>query len=263
MALLAMAWLVADATHGPSAPKPASAHEDHPAWPLEVRRLGPERGETPVVIVLHGFGAPGDDLVPLARTLRAGTSYRMVVPAAPMSLPQGGRAWWPIDFASRQQQYTGGEGRDLRGERPAGLAQARAQLEALVGRVGAAYGVPRRKIALVGFSQGAMLALDALLHMAEPVGCLGFLSGSFISERDWRRRLEARRAAVPVFMSHGTRDTILPFALSRALRDALRQHGHAVSWHPFEGGHTIPAPVVRALRSFLKGCFGSAQSAKP
>src|SRR5438552_18316161 len=60
-------------------------------------------GDGPVIVLLHGFGAPGDDLVPLAEVFAHGLpGVRWVFPAAPLELPMGfgdARAWWMIDMA--------------------------------------------------------------------------------------------------------------------------------------------------------------------
>lgn len=226
---------------------------------LSVRRLGPESGDAPVVVLLHGFGAPGDDLVPIARMLGEHGAYRFVVPEAPIALPEGGRAWWWIDFAAREAQLASGQGLDLRQERPKELPRARAHVEALLTQVASRYRVPRARIALVGFSQGAMLALDTLLHASEPVGCVGLLSGTFIAEQEWLPRM-AKHHTVPVFMSHGAYDPLLPFRLSEALRDKLRAHGYEVTWREFAGGHEIPPQVLDALDAFLGRCFDAGAS---
>jgi phospholipase/carboxylesterase len=223
---------------------------------LSVRRFGQENGSAPVVVLLHGFGAPGDDLVPLAQVLGAEGHFRFAVPAAPIALAEGGRAWWPIDFASRQEQLARGEGVDLRAEQPKELPQARAHVEALLTQTTQRYKVPRSRIALVGFSQGAMLALDTLLHTSEPVGCVAMLSGSLIAEQDWMPRL-AKQRAVPLFMSHGMYDPVLPFRLSEQLRDLLRGQGYRVTWQEFAGGHEIPPQVLRELGDFLQSCLAA------
>lgn len=222
---------------------------------LSVRRFGPESGDAPLVVLLHGFGAPGDDLVPIARLLGENSDYRFAVPEAPMTLPEGGRAWWWIDFASRQAQLERGEGLDLRKEQPKELPRARAHVEALLSQLASRYRLPRARIALVGFSQGAMLALDTLLHASEPVGCVALLSGTFVAEQEWLPRM-AKQRAVPLFMSHGVYDQVLPFRLSEALRDTLRGHGYKVTWREFAGGHEIPPKVLDDLADFLRECFG-------
>ena len=58
-------------------------------------------GTGPIVVLVHGFGAPGDDLVPLADEISAPAGTRFVFPAAPLSLGPDSRAWWMIFWMSR------------------------------------------------------------------------------------------------------------------------------------------------------------------
>ena len=61
----------------------------------------------------------------------------------------------------------------------------------------------------------------------------------------------ARVKGVPVFMSHGTRDPLLPFATSRALRDTLASAGADLDWVEFPGGHEIPRPVLAGVARLI------------
>src|SRR5579871_3411427 len=98
-------------------------------------------GEGPVVVLLHGFGAPGDDLAPLWRVLPAPAGTRFAFPEAPLSLASlgmpDGRAWWMIDIARFQRARTPADVEELMVEVPSGLGAARervvAMLEALDG----------------------------------------------------------------------------------------------------------------------------------
>ena len=194
-------------------------------------------------ILLHGFGAPGDDLVGLAPYLAA--PARFVFPAAPITLPGmygDGRAWWPLDLAKLDAQLRSGK-RDF-SEIPEGLADARASVSRLVDHYA------DKPVVLGGFSQGAMLALDVALHRETKLAAVVMLSGTLIAEPEWTPLLP-RMAGVPVFMSHGRRDPLLPFAIAELLRDRLIAAGAAVEWHAFDGGHEIPQRVVDALGTFL------------
>jgi len=214
-------------------------------------------GDGPVVVLLHGFGAPGDDLVPLWRTLAAPLGTRFVFPAAPVDLGRaymGGRAWWRIDLEERMRRQALGEARDLT-EVPEGLDAARGQLDTLLDEATRALGPPPGKIVLGGFSQGAMLALDAALRSARPLAGLVLLSGTHIAANEWAARFDARRG-LPVFMSHGRADELLPFALSERLKDTLTAHGFPVEWVPFRGGHGIPPDVAAGVGAFLQRVLG-------
>jgi phospholipase/carboxylesterase len=210
-------------------------------------------GDGPVVVLLHGFGAPGEDLVPLWRVLAAPSGTRFVFPAAPIDLgPQymGGRAWWHIDLEERMRRQALGEKRDL-SEVPEGLDAARGQVEALLDDVERTLRPPTGKMVLGGFSQGAMLALDTAVRSVRPLAGLVLLSGTHVAANEWAKRFDARRG-LPVFMSHGQSDEILPFAVSDGLRATLGEHGLAVEWVPFRGGHGIPPNVVEGTSAFLR-----------
>jgi phospholipase/carboxylesterase len=214
---------------------------------LTTRIAGPD-GPTPLTaILLHGFGAPGDDLVGLAPYLK--TRARFVFPAAPIELDAmygEGRAWWPLDLMKLDAQLRSAK-RDF-SEVPEGLAEARAKISALVDEVGR-----DGKVVLGGFSQGAMLALDVALHRDAKLAGIVLLSGTLIADSEWTPLLP-RLAGVPIFMSHGRHDPLLPFSIAESLRDRLTAAGAAVEWHAFGGGHEIPADVLDAADSFLSVC---------
>ena len=63
-------------------------------------------GTGPVVVLLHGYGAPGTDLVPLWRELAVPREVRFVFPEAPLALGNGGRAWWQLDMARLQDRFS-------------------------------------------------------------------------------------------------------------------------------------------------------------
>ncbi len=218
---------------------------------LRVRIVGDADAPGPVVVLLHGFGAGGDDLVPLGRVLLAPAGTRFVFPEAPLGLGRefgGGRAWWAINMEERMRRLALGQ-YDI-DRVPEGLDEARAKVEELLGEVERTLQPPARKLVLGGFSQGAMLSLDVALRTSRALAGLVVMSGSHIAAHEWAPRLEARRG-LPVFMSHGEGDDLLPFSVAEGLRDTLAAHGMPVDWVPFRGGHGIPPNVVHGVGAFL------------
>jgi phospholipase/carboxylesterase len=210
-------------------------------------------GSGPVVILLHGFGASGDDLVALGDVLAVPKGTRFLFPEGPLSLSMGfgdSRAWWIIDMARIQADRAAGRIRDLSQETPKGLAPAREQILAFLKEVEQKLAADPRKTILGGFSQGAMLSCDALLHTDRPYAGLVQLSGNLVSHPVWGP-LMPKRKGLPVFQSHGMQDDILPYIGAERLRDALSKSGLAVEWHPFRGGHEIPESVIQRLGVFL------------
>ncbi|MDN5943474.1 MAG: hypothetical protein L0H94_16470 [Nitrospira sp.] len=210
-------------------------------------------GNGPVVILLHGFGAPGNDLVSLADVLDVPTGTRFVFPEGPLSLsfgPRDARAWWLIDMARIAQDQAAGRVRDLSNEIPKGLAPARDTMLTFLKEVEHTLRADPRKTVLGGFSQGAMLSCDAMLHTDRPYAGLVQLSGNLLAQQVWNPLLPKRKG-LPVFQSHGTQDELLTYIGAERLRDTLTHAGLSVEWHSFRGGHEIPRPVLQRLGPFI------------
>jgi phospholipase/carboxylesterase len=210
-------------------------------------------GHGPLVLLLHGFGASGDDLVSLADVLNVPTGTRFVFPEGPLSLsfgPMDARAWWLIDMARMQADRMAGRVRDLSQDIPKGLAPARESMQAFINEVEREFGADPRMTLLGGFSQGAMLSCDVMLRTAQPYAGLIQLSGTLLATQEWIPLLQERKG-LPVFQSHGTQDEILPYVGAERLRDTLSHGGLAVEWHSFRGAHEIPRTVLRQLGPFI------------
>jgi phospholipase/carboxylesterase len=205
-----------------------------------------ERGGTAVVL-LHGWGARGDDLVGLARAL-VRPRTRFFVPVAP--LPEGtGRAWWHLDPADRPSHAWDDQG-DANYKPHRQVGAVRASVQTVLGTIRSRYAPD--VLVLGGFSQGAMVSYDVALAAEPPVDRVAAMSGVMLA--DSLPGLRASHAPKPrIFISHGRQDSMLPFAAAEKAKEMLERHGYAVEWHPFEGAHEIPSSVVEALTSFLFG----------
>lgn len=232
--------------------------------PLEARVVQPDPSARPelAVVLCHGFGAPGTDLVPLAGELlerrpSLASGVRFVFPAAPLVLPGFGwgeaRAWFPIDLEAQIALRASGEAARarLRGQVPEGLAQARRQLAACLEAVAQTSGLSPGRIVLGGFSQGAMVGTDLALRADQAPAALVILSGILLAEGEWRARAP-RRKGLRVLQSHGRSDPILPFSDAEALRDLLVQAGLEVEFIPFDGPHTIAWQALDRLGALLE-----------
>jgi len=213
-------------------------------------------GDGPAIVLCHGYGAPGDDLVPLARVIDAGREMRWFFPEAPLALDLGmgmeSRAWWHIDMMRLQEALMRGEARMLAEETPVGLAEARAALESCLEELSTRFAVSRERLFLGGFSQGAMLSTELALHANRPFAGLVLMSGTLLSESRWRVAAANTGAQLDVLMSHGRADPLLPFEGAEALRALLEKSGARVQWVPHGGAHEIPSVVLDRLGTFLR-----------
>ncbi|BCA55221.1 putative Carboxylesterase [Nitrospira sp. KM1] len=216
-------------------------------------------GDGPLVILLHGFGAPGDDLVAIGEVLTVPKGTRFLYPEGPLSLSMGygeSRAWWLIDMARIEADRAAGRVRDLSDEVPRGLPQARETFERFLSQLPRSLPFNPRTTCIGGFSQGAMLTADVFMRTSLPCAGLIQLSGTLIAKQDWRPAI-SRRSGVPVFQSHGMQDQILSYLMAERLRDAFVKAGLTVDWHSFRGGHEIPEPVLLRLGAFLSRVLGA------
>lgn len=224
------------------------------AGDLDVNLLG--EGDDLLVVLCHGFGAPGTDLVPLAAELVALSprlgAHRFAFPTAPIDLSPmglwGGRAWFPIDLAALDAANRQGRADVLAAAEPPGMALARRKLRAAIEVLMGSR--PWSRVVLGGFSQGAMMALDLALRLEEaPAAVLAF-SPTLVDRASWARGAALRRG-LPVVISHGRQDPLLPIAATESLAGLLREHALEVDYVPFEGPHTIPFEALTHAAELL------------
>jgi len=198
------------------------------------------------VICLHGYGADMRDLAPLAAELEAKRPITWFFPDAPETLDWGGRAWFPIDVAAFEEAQRAGTPRDLSLREPPGLEWAREELQGFIKGLER----PWENIVLMGFSQGAMLAVDLALRAESPPAGVAILSGTLVDKKT-TAELAAAKKGLPFFQSHGSVDPILGFAQARALEKILIEAGWKGQLRRFEGGHAIPAETLDGLKGWL------------
>lgn len=223
---------------------------------IKVRLTGGEDreggGDGPLVVLMHGFGAPGTDLVGLWRVLDVPHDVRFAFPEAPNEIPGmfGARAWWMLDLARAEAALAEGP-RSYAREVPPGMEAATDQIVAMLDGLQSALGAGDAPLIIGGFSQGSMAACNAVFTRDINPSGLVVLSGTPVNLARWQDGM-AERQGVRVFQSHGERDALLSFDAARELRDAMRTAGLRTEWVPFRGGHEIPMPVLDGLSSFLR-----------
>jgi phospholipase/carboxylesterase len=216
------------------------------------------------VILCHGFGAPGTDLVALGPDLAAmcpelSADVVYLFPEGPLDLGayglQGARAWWMIDIERFQRAFGDPEkmARFRRGI-PEGMPESSQLVQEFVGEVHRRLKIPPSRMILGGFSQGSMVTTDVALRISERPAGLCVFSGSLIAEEQWKSLAE-KRGPLPVLQSHGTFDPILPFPAAEALCKLLQGARLEVEFLRFEGPHTIPYEGLERLAALMRRVF--------
>jgi len=218
-------------------------------------------GAGPVVVLLHGYGAPGEDLVPLFRVLDVPKSVRFVFPAAPLALdprfPGQSNAWWPLDMEELLEIAESGDIARLQNMDPNGMSEARGLVEGLLDALATELSAVPETTVIGGFSQGGMLATEVVLETERPFAGLAILSATLVRKPRWSERAPARRG-LSVLQSHGRSDPIVPYENAEALRDLLLASGLDVQWISFGGGHEIPDFAVAGLGELIRRTTGAA-----
>jgi phospholipase/carboxylesterase len=202
----------------------------------------------PTIVLFHGYGADMTDLASLAGVIQAPRGCNWYFPNGHLSVPLGGhyegRAWFPIPLAELQAGAT----LDLTERIPPGMKKARENAKQFLAKLN----VAPEKLVIGGFSQGAMLTTDIVLHSdVKPAGLVQ-LSGTLVNATEWDSLLASSPQKVPFFQSHGSRDQVLSFAHAQKLEALFKKHGWPGQLQRFEGGHEIPSEVLIQLGSFLR-----------
>lgn len=202
----------------------------------------PRSGKAPtgLVIFAHGYGSNGADLIALAPHLAdALPDVQFLSPNAPEPCPgaPGGYQWFPLTSISRE-------------ERDQGTRAAAATLDQYIDTQLARFSLPPERCALVGFSQGTMMALHVGLRRRKPLaGIVGF-SGSLAAPG---RLIAEMGPPTPVLLVHGSHDDVVPVWLMFEAYGALEAANIPVERHVSDGvAHSIAPDGLRAAAAFLR-----------
>jgi phospholipase/carboxylesterase len=208
-------------------------------------RIAPASG-TParsLVILLHGYGSNGEDLIGLApHWAGALPATAFVAPNAPEPCPgaPGGYQWWGL----------GGGGRN----RAEGAASAAPVLGGFIDAELARHGLTRAQLALVGFSQGTMMALQVGTRRRPALAGIVGYSGMLADEA---ALADPETVRPPILLVHGDADPMIPIAAFHQTLAALESHGFAVESHLSRGlGHSIDLPGLQLGGRFLARVLG-------
>ncbi len=208
----------------------------------------PGDGAIRSVIWLHGLGASGNDFAPLVPHIDL-PHTRFVFPHAPARpvTVNGGHvmpAWYDIVSMER------GPGREPEGD----VRESAKLVEALIAREHER-GVPSERIALVGFSQGAAMALHVGLRHAERLAGVMVLSGYLVLDALFDAEASPANQDTPMLFGHGSRDDVVPMAGGRHAYERVGAERRA-EWNAYPMGHELCAEELRDITRWIHRVLG-------
>ncbi len=213
---------------------------------LDGPRLAPATGgpAKQLIVFLHGFGADGNDLIGLGQEWASHLpEAAFVSPHAPEPCamnPFGGRQWFELTFRDPEEYWRG-------------VNFAAPALNAFLDSELTQHGLDESQLALVGFSQGTMMALHVGLRRGKsPVAIIGY-SGMLAGPEHLENELKVKP---PILLVHGDRDEVIPVEALTIAREVLGQAGLVVQWHVSSGiGHGIDREGLELGANFLRDSF--------
>jgi phospholipase/carboxylesterase len=211
---------------------------------LTTGRKGAAQGQARALVVfLHGYGADGSDLLGLGDVLGPhlpGVAFLGPDAPEPCVGNPFGRQWFPIPWLDGSSEQAAAEG----------LARAAEDLNGFLDQALADEGLAPQALALVGFSQGAMMAMHVAPRRAQAVAGVVAISGRLLAPE----RLEAEvKVRPPVLLVHGDQDDVVPFGNMEFAGQSLVQAGFQVYGHVMEGtAHGIAPDGLGVTLQFLK-----------
>ncbi|HMK89237.1 MAG TPA: phospholipase [Methylocystis sp.] len=216
-------------------------------------RVGAKSGVArQLVIFLHGYGADGNDLIEIGRQWRALLpDADFVAPHAPERCPMApaGRQWFPLTMRDPDERWRG-------------VVAARPTLDAFIDDELRKRGLDEHALALVGFSQGTMLALHTGLRRRRPVRAILGYSGVLVTGPEQAGEALPGHLAQPggrpsILLVHGERDSMIPAEALFLSVGALGELGLAAQWHLSPGlDHGIDSAGIVHGVLFLAQSFG-------
>ncbi len=208
-------------------------------------RLAPASGDTAqqLVIFAHGYGADGNDLIGLGSQLQPILPHaEFVSPNAPERCAGSpfGYQWFPITRLDPDEYWTG-------------VQQAAPILDGFIDSELARTGLTMADLALVGFSQGTMMALHVGLRRADPPAAIVGFSGALAGPEHLGSDIKCRP---PVLLVHGEADEVIPVQAIHLATQTLGVADVPVRWHVSRGiGHGIDGTGLALCAEFLRDAF--------
>ena len=213
---------------------------NEPFFPLSGPVIEPEGDVRKILVLLHGYGADGTDLISLAPMLSEGVEGVWAVsPNAPEACEMSpyGFQWFSLQDWSEKAMT-------------AGACAASPALNEFIDSLLEFHGLEDKDLSLVGFSQGSMMSMQVALRRKKPIGAVVGFSGRLCSAATLKTDLVSK---VPVCLIHGQADQVVPFDEMGKAEAALKAAGVPVESHARPGlPHGIDGEGIAIAQRFLK-----------
>jgi len=209
---------------------------------------GDLEGKPPLLLLLHGYGANEDDLFSLAPYLDE--RFMIVSARAPVTLQPMSYAWFNLGFSPQGILVN-----------PEEVESSRRTIRKFIGEIVEAYQCDPNAVYLMGFSQGAMMSLAVALTYPGSAAGVVAMSGRILPETLARDADKDALIGLPIFMAHGTRDTVLPVGHGRDARARLSEWPIELTYREYDMGHEISADSLDDITEWLKDRLDHSSSA--
>lgn len=198
-------------------------------------------GPFPTILTLHGRGANAFDLLGLAPYLCSG-KFLMLCPQGPLEMPIGpeavGYAWYPMSMGGPPDVEA--------------ILSSRKKLQTFLDECLRTYRIDEKKLVVLGFSQGGVMAYSLALADPGRFAGLAVLSSWLPKELVPRLNVTDTVQSLPTLVQHGTQDPMIEVARARSSVEALRQLKMPVTFREYEMGHEIRPHSLADLSAWLE-----------
>ena len=198
-------------------------------------------GRFPTILTLHGRGANAFDLLGLAPYL-CGGKFMMICPQAPLETPIGpdavGYAWYPMSMGGPPDVEA--------------ILTSQQRLRAFLDESLKAYAVDPKKLVVLGFSQGGVMAHSLALANPERFAALAVLSSWLPQELLPRLEVKDNVRSLPVLVQHGTHDPMIEVSRARSSVETLRELQVPLTFREYPMGHEIGGRSLADLSAWLE-----------
>jgi phospholipase/carboxylesterase len=208
-------------------------NETHTAFPHLFRPANPSDKEPILILLFHGYGSNAEDLFALERFLPPEAIVLSF--QAPLLFGSEQYAWFPLDWSGARPT-----------SRIEDVQKGRVEVRARITFARTRYNISAERTVLLGFSQGAILALAAALETPDLARHVVALSGRLSHALHPTEPVSLR-----VFVGHGKDDPVIPVVDARELREALLRVGASVEYREYEMGHAILPEEIDDLSRWL------------